>query len=104
MPFCIITDFSIRNDKWRKKATAGLRVSEATNLLVSDIDSKNMQIRVRQAKGKKDRYTLLSIENLKILRNYWKACRPQNWLFPGFTSEKPLTTRSIQKIFERAKN
>jgi integrase/recombinase XerD len=83
---------------------AGLRVSEAANLKVTDIDSKNMQIRIQQAKGKKDRYTLLSHENLQILREYWKYCKPKFWLFPGYQQDKPLTTRSIQKIFEKAKN
>lgn len=83
---------------------AGLRVSEAANLKVADVDSKNMQLRIRQAKGKKDRYTLLSTENLHILREYWKRCRPKEWLFPGYDQDKPLTTRSIQKMFEKAKN
>lgn len=82
---------------------AGLRVSEAANLKIVDIDSKNMQIRIRQAKGKKDRYTLLSTENLYILREYWKRCKPKEWLFPGYDLEKPITTRSIQKMFEKAK-
>lgn len=82
---------------------AGLRVSEAANLKIVDIDSKNMQIRIQQAKGKKDRYTLLSIENLHILREYWKRCRPTEWLFSGYNQNKPITARSIQKVFERAK-
>jgi len=44
--------------------SGGLRVSETAHLLVSDIDSKRMMIRVSQGKGKKDRYTLLSNANL----------------------------------------
>lgn len=83
---------------------AGLRVSEAANLKVTDIDSKNMNIRIEQGKGKKDRYTLLSEENLKILRDYYKYYQPQYWLFPGNPPHKPISTRSIQKIFEKAKN
>jgi integrase/recombinase XerD len=82
---------------------AGLRSSEASNLQISDIDSQNMQIRVRQAKGKKDRYTLLSEQNLKILRMYWLLCKPRVWLFPGATPNQPITRRTIHRIFQRAK-
>jgi integrase/recombinase XerD len=83
---------------------AGLRVSEAAHLRVSDIDSKNMQIRIREAKGLKDRYTLLSLENLHILRMYWKQYKPKDWLFPGRNLDQPITTRSIQKMFEKAQH
>jgi site-specific recombinase XerD len=82
---------------------AGLRVSEAANLKVNDIDSRRMVIRVRQGKGNKDRYTLLSEVNLSLLRTYWKAYQPQIWLFPGVTSNKPITTRTIQKVSQTSK-
>jgi integrase/recombinase XerD len=82
---------------------AGLRTSEATHLKVSDIDSANMQIRVRQAKGKKDRYTLLSENNLTILRWYWKCCRPSEWLFPGKTPDQPMNTRAVWSTFQQIK-
>lgn len=82
---------------------AGLRASEAAHLLVTDIDSKNMQIRVRQAKGKKDRYTLLSEENLKMLRSYWMQCKPSVLLFPGASPDIPLTSSSIYRMFLQAK-
>jgi integrase/recombinase XerD len=49
---------------------SGLRISEAVHLKLEDIDSKNMQIRVRQGKGNSDRYTLLSQKNLLLLRDY----------------------------------
>jgi site-specific recombinase XerD len=54
---------------------AGLRVSEAVSLKVSDIDSKRMLIRVQQGKGKKDRYAMLSQRLLEVLRRYWIAAR-----------------------------
>lgn len=82
---------------------AGLRASEVVQLRIADIDSQMMQIRVRQAKGKKDRYTLLSIENLKILRVYWLLCRPKDWLFPGSSPDKPMNSRSIQSILTKAR-
>lgn len=82
---------------------AGLRVSETANLKIKDIDSGRMQIRIEQGKGRKDRYTLLSETNLKLLRVYWKLYRPGIWLFPGQQLEKPISTRSIQKVFQSAK-
>ena len=82
---------------------AGLRISEAASLKVEDIDSKNMQIRVREGKGNKDRYTILSKENLDVLRNYCKSSRiTTGWLFPGSPSSKSISTRSIQRVFKEA--
>lgn len=82
---------------------SGLRVSEAANLKVTDIDSKNMQIFVDQGKGKKDRYTILSKSNLEVLRKYWKRYQPKTYLFPGENPEGPISVRSIQKVFAAAK-
>ena len=84
--------------------SSGLRVSETAALKMGDIDSKRMQIRVTQGKGKKDRYTILSKITLNILRDYYKIHRPVNWLFPGIPHEKALSSRSIQRIFETAKD
>ncbi len=82
--------------------SAGLRVSEVCNLKVSDIDSKNMQIFIRQGKGKKDRYTLLSDSNLQILREYWNIYHPQEYLFSGRYRTDAITPRSVQRVFEKA--
>lgn len=60
---------------------AGLRLSEVASLKVSDIHSDKMQLFIRNAKGSKDRYALLSQANLEILRAYWKVYRPNEWLF-----------------------
>ena len=51
---------------------SGLRISEAVNLKVEDIDSKKMRIFVREGKGKKERYTVLPETSLKMLRKYYK--------------------------------
>jgi integrase len=61
---------------------AGLRVSELTNLRVTDIDSQRQVICVRQGKGRKDRQVMLSPKLLERLRIYWKSYRPAVWLFP----------------------
>lgn len=83
--------------------SGGLRVSEVANLKIEDIDSKRMTIRVEQGKGKKDRYTLLSQTLLENLRLYYKAHRPQKWLFPGNPPHEPIDAGSIQRIFKGAK-
>ncbi len=82
--------------------SAGLRLSEALNLKIKDIDSSRMEIRVEQAKGKKDRYTLLSKVLLKNLREYYKEYRPVYWLFPG-RKGTPICNSTIQRVFGRAK-
>jgi integrase/recombinase XerD len=62
---------------------SGLRLSEAARVRVSDIDSQRMVLRVVQGKRKKDRYTILSPLLLEMLRHYWWAARPKDYLFPG---------------------
>ena len=60
---------------------SGLRVSEAANLKITDIDSKNCRILIRKGKGGKDRYALLPEKTLKVLREYWTEVQPKDWLF-----------------------
>lgn len=82
---------------------AGLRVSEVVKLTARDIDGKRMVIHVRQAKGRKDRYVMLSEQLLTILRNYWRRARPSDTLFfPGPDRQRPITTRSVQRAFRDA--
>jgi integrase/recombinase XerD len=80
----------------------GLRVSEVTTVRVKDIDSQRMVILVRQGKGRKDRYVPLTPALLQRLREYWKAYRPSDWLFPGQNPEKPLTRRAAMRCCVRA--
>jgi integrase len=68
---------------------AGLRVSEVVSLQLSDIDSKRMTIRVRQGKGNKDRYTILSERLLAELRAYYREYKPPFWLFYGTYTNEP---------------
>ena len=79
--------------------SAGLRVSEVVRLKPTDIESDRMLIRVRQAKGKKDRYTILAQRLLEELRQYWKLYRPGEWLFPGSDRTRPMAIRSAQKAY-----
>jgi site-specific recombinase XerD len=83
--------------------SAGLRVGEVVQLKIGDIDASRLQIRVRGGKGQKDRYTLLSEVALEAVRAYVKAYGLREWLFPGPGGAKPLSIRSAQHIFERAK-
>ena len=80
----------------------GLRASEVVSLKVCDIDSAQMVIRIEQGKGRKDRYVMLSPDLLDMLRQWWKAARPQGWLFPGRPAVNPLTTRQLNRIFHLA--
>jgi len=82
--------------------SAGLRLSEVAALKVSDIDSKKMQLFIRNAKGSKDRYAILSQTNLDILRTYWQAYRPKEWLFYSRNNTGThLTTKAVQNLFHK---
>jgi integrase/recombinase XerD len=81
---------------------AGLRVSEACGLTISDIDSSRMMIHVRQAKGQKDRDVMLSAVLLQTLRDYWRQGRPKHWLFPGYSTDKPMTTKAVFLMVQKA--
>ena len=81
---------------------AGLRVSEVVALRLSDIDSERMTIQVRQGKGRKDRLVMLSPVLLEELRRYCRWARPADWLFPGQKPGRPLTTRTVQKVCQKA--
>jgi integrase/recombinase XerD len=81
---------------------AGLRVSEAVALSARDIDSARMVIVVRQGKGRKDRYVMLSEQLLAILRAYWKREHPPHWLFAGPDPSRPITPRSVQRACREA--
>ena len=81
---------------------AGLRAAEVVSLKVSDIDSKQMIIRVEQGKGGKDRNVMLSPSLLDLLRTWWRAARPRGWLFPGRDPAQPVTTRQLNRACHAA--
>jgi|LSQX01.2.fsa_nt_gb site-specific recombinase XerD len=82
--------------------SAGLRVGEAVKLCVTDIDSKRGLIHVKQGKGRKDRYTILSNAAVEMLRMYVRQFRPEAWLFPGADEGSHLTVRSVEYVFQKA--
>jgi len=82
--------------------SAGLRVGEAVRIKIGDIDSIRKLIHIRQAKGKKDRYTLLSDSVLEMLRKYYKQYKPKDYLFEGSNGRSHLAERSIQNVYHRA--
>jgi len=97
---------AVRNLKHKSILTtiysAGLRVGEAVELKPDDIDSKRMLIRVRQGKGRKDRYTLLAESTLDLLRTYWSVYHPEHWLFPGQKENKPIDRSTVRRVFKTA--
>lgn len=82
--------------------SAGLRLSEIINLKINHINSERMQIRVDQGKGRKDRDTLLSKRLVEELRVYYKAYRPDSWLFYSKKRNSPMCSASIQRIYKSA--
>ena len=97
---------SIDNPKYKALFTTiystGLRIGEALNLTINDIDSKANVICVRQGKRRKDRYAPLPQVLLTELRNYWKLCKTKHWLFTGHQSNK-LCQRTANKAFTAIK-
>ncbi|MEX0892489.1 MAG: tyrosine-type recombinase/integrase, partial [Gemmatimonadota bacterium] len=82
--------------------SAGLRVSEVVRLRPADLDEERGLLRVRRGKGRKDRQTLLARRAMEAVRAYRKAHPTSQWLFPGGRPDRPLGTRSVQRIVERA--
>jgi site-specific recombinase XerD len=76
---------------------SGLRISETVRLRVDDIDSRRMMLRVREGKGRKDRYAMLSPRLLAVLRLYWRATRPprHGFLFPSWIAGKHISQGAL---------
>jgi site-specific recombinase XerD len=74
---------------------SGLRVAEVTQLKPRDIDAGRNVLWVRQGKGRKDRQTLLPAKLLELLRLYWRAERPGDWLFPVVDGTQPIGPKTV---------
>ena len=82
--------------------SAGMRVSEAVSLQITDINSDRMQIHIKSAKGKKDRVVTLSSTILTLLRQYYVLYKPTRWLFEGQYPGEHISSRSAQHVFKEA--
>lgn len=84
--------------------TLGLRIGEAVNLQVGDIDSQRMMVHVHRGKGAKDRYIPLAESTLIVLRALWATHRNPTFLFPtegrnhqdGSKSKTPMSISTVQ--------
>ena len=82
--------------------SCGLRRNELLNLRLKDIDSKRGLVIVRQGKGRKDRIAPLSPKVLDLLRNYFKAYQPKEWLFEGQSGVGKYDERSLANVLKQA--
>lgn len=82
--------------------SAGLRLGEVIKLKINDLQPEQHRIFVRDAKGKKDRCTLLADRTAAMLKTYLNLYRPVHWLFEG-SDGGPYSERSVQAIFTQAK-
>lgn len=97
---------SVKNIKHRTVVmllySTGMRLSEIAALKITDIDSKNMRIKIEQGKGAKDRFTILSEQVLQELRAYYIIYKPREYLFNGYKPGKPLSRRMIEHLVQKA--
>lgn len=80
----------------------GLRRSELLNLKPVHIDSKRGILLIKQVKGKKDRIAPISIKIIELLRDYYKAYKPQVWLFEGQNKGEQYSAKSLQSVLKQA--
>lgn len=82
--------------------SAGLRMNELRMLKISDVDLHRKQIHIRQGKGKKDRYVVLSCLIASRFSYYLSEVKPKVYLFEGQTPGQPMGERSIQYVINEA--
>jgi integrase/recombinase XerD len=82
--------------------SSGLRLGESVNIKLSDIDTRRKLLCIRQAKGNKDRYSILAKNIFPLLKLYLNTYNPKVWLFENEKGEK-YSTASVQKLFKKAK-
>jgi len=81
--------------------SAGLRINELLSLKPDDIDVSRSLIHVRQGKGKKDRYTLLSKPLVGKLSEYRERYNPETWLFEretGVQFSESIVSKKLKEI------
>jgi len=81
--------------------SCGLRVSEATNLKLEDLDTSRMVGIIRSGKGNKDRAIQLNTPLVNNIEAYLKTKKlPSKFIFSK-TNGTPYTTRSFQIIIKK---
>lgn len=95
----------IENEKHRAilmiTYSSGLRVSEVVRVKLEDFDLDRKLLRIRQAKGRKDRYTVIADTAWQAIEEYLLTYKPTAWLFPGQQGKGHITERTVQKVFEQ---
>lgn len=81
--------------------SAGLRRSELIGLKLAHVDSSRMVLNIIQGKGFKDRTVTLSPYVLELLREYYKAYRPTEYLFEG-RDGGAYSAESVANIVKKA--
>jgi site-specific recombinase XerD len=81
--------------------SSGIRIGEALNLTINDLDSDRMLISIRRGKGEKDRMVPMASNVLKLLRVYYKGYKPVNYLFNG-NENGPYSATSVRNVLKRA--
>lgn len=81
--------------------SSGLRFGEVQNLRVSDIDTAGLKILIRQGKGKKDRFAILSQKMIPVLEDYIRKYEPENYLFNGHIKGSQHSRGALRTSFVR---
>jgi integrase/recombinase XerD len=81
---------------------SGLRVSEAVRVRIADLDRGRLMLRVEQAKGHKDRYTVLSQRALTLLEDLWRWYHPAEYFFTGQDRIRPICVGTAQAVYYAA--
>jgi site-specific recombinase XerD len=80
----------------------GLRMNELRMVKIADVDLHRKQVQIKQGKGKKDRYVVLSNYLAQSFEKFLTEVKPQVYLFEGLTPGQPMGERSIQYVINEA--
>ena len=83
--------------------STGARISECVNIKLTDIDSKRLQVHIREGKGLKDRQVPLSLVILKRLREYFRQYKPKTYLFEGAEPHCHIGVSAVREILKKAR-
>ena len=97
---------SLPNEKHRVMLSliyaCGLRRSELINLVPVDIERNRNLLRIRQAKGFKDRVVPISVKTIEMIDAYMDHFKPQKYLFEGQWPGDKYSVSSVEKVLKNA--